>query len=282
MGLLKGTNQGWWFLGASRNMVKIMLKLSQMTTVRALLAVAAIENWHTIKMDVTNAFLHGDLNEIVYMKMPQGYSYQGCRIQVTLPYSSPFKPAPTLVCKLNKALYGLKQAPRQRFSKLSSRLLHLGFTQFKSDYNLFIHHKNHNLTLVLIYVDDLLICGNWMHDIQHLKDMLSATFHMKDLRPVRYFLGLEIDRSDAGFFLSQKKYLIDLLKEYDLLKCKPLQLPMDIHLKLTPDKGDPLPDPTSYQRLIGKLIYLTITRPDIAFSVQLLSQYMHIPTSVHM
>ncbi|XP_019103134.1 uncharacterized mitochondrial protein AtMg00810-like [Beta vulgaris subsp. vulgaris] len=88
--------------------------------------------------------------------------------------------------------------------------------------------------------------------------------------------------SAAGFILSQNKYTLDLLKEFGMYQVKPLSLPMDTHLKLTPDKGDLLPDPTPYQRLLGKLIYLTITRPDICFTVQLLSQYMHQPTTVHM
>ena len=105
---------------------------------------------------------------------------------------------------------------------------------------------------------------------------------MKDLCELRYFLGLEIDRSSAGFFVSQKKYTLDLLREYGVMGAKPLQLPMDPNLKLTADKGEPIPSPTTYQRLLGKLIYLTITRPDIAFTVQLLSQHMHMPTTVHM
>lgn len=105
---------------------------------------------------------------------------------------------------------------------------------------------------------------------------------MKDLGPVNYFLGLEIHRSDAGFFLSQHKYVTNILQDHGLLHTKPLQLPLDSHLKLTADKGDPLPNPTPYQRLLGKLIYLTITRPDICFTVQLLAQFMQKPTTVHM
>lgn len=186
------------------------------------------------------------------------------------------------MCKLKKSLYGLKQAPRQWFSKLSSTLLQLGYLQSKSDYSLFTKHSSNTVTLVLVYVDYLLISGNNMDTINHLKRMLAQTFHMKDLGTLRYFLGLEVDRTAAGIFLSQKKYTLDILREYGMLHVKPLQLPMDTHLKLTPEKGEPLPDPTVYQRLLGKLIYLTITRPDITFTVQLLAQYMHQPTSVHL
>ena len=123
------------------------------------------------------------------------------------------------VCKLKKSLYGLKQAPRQWFSKLSSTLTSFGFVQSKADYSLFTKHQNNSITLVLIYVDDLLICGNNEHHIQLLKDMLSTSFHMKDLGILRYFLGLEINRNSDGFFISQKKYVVDLLKEFNMLSC---------------------------------------------------------------
>lgn len=112
--------------------------------------------------------------------------------------------------------------------------------------------------------------------------MLSETFHMKDLGKLRFFLGLEIDHTTHGYFISQRKYTKDLLHDYDMSNAKPLKLPMDAHLKLSPDKGDPLPDSTPYQRLLGKLIYLTVTRPDLTFVVQLLSQHMHRPTTIHM
>lgn len=229
-------------------------------------------------MDVSNAFLYGDLYEIVFMKLPQGYTHFGSRIQVN---QTLVKTNSSLVCQLHKSLYGLRQAPRQWFSKLSVTLTDLTYIQSKSDASLFLRKSATNITVVLAYVDDLLICGNDNTQINHLKQMLSKMFHMKDLGPAKYFLGLEIDRSASGFFLSQQKYTKDLLEEYGMSQEKPLNLPLDFHLKLTHDKGDPLPQPVIYQRLLGKLIYLTITRPDIAFSVQLISQFMHSPTTVH-
>lgn len=105
---------------------------------------------------------------------------------------------------------------------------------------------------------------------------------MKDLGEVSYFLGLEITRSAAGFFISQKKYDIDLINEFGLSSVTPLKLPMDIHLRLKADTGTFLRDPHPYQRLLGKLIYLTITCPDIAFSVHILTQFMQHPTADHM
>lgn len=149
------------------------------------------------------------------------------------------------------------------------------FQQSKTDYSLFIKHNSSKIILILVYVDDLPLSGNCMELINDLKKMLSMNFHMKDLGQLRYFLGLEIDSSENGIFISQKKYALDILKEHKMLHSKPLQLPLDTHIKLTPDLGNPLPNPAIYQRLLGQLIYLTITRPDICFSVQLLSQYMN-------
>lgn len=137
------------------------------------------------------------------------------------------------------------------------------------------------ITVCLIYVDNLLICGNSAVQIQYLKDMLSSHFNIKYLGTLIYFLGVEIDRNPSGIFMSQTKYTVDLLKEYGMTNVKPLKLPMNTQLKLTHDKEDLLTDASKYQRLVGKLIYLTITRPDVA-TVQILSQFMHRPTTVHM
>lgn len=259
---------------------KTFAPVAKMATVRTLLAVAAIQDWYTVQMDVSNAFLHGDLFEDVYMKMPQGYTHSGCRIQPISDLTGK-KSHSTLVCKLKKSLYGLKQAPRNWFDKLSYTLLNSSFQQSRSEYSLFLKHSNSSVLVVLVYVDDLLICGSSLGDIDDLKFMLSSTFNMKDLGPLRYFLGVKIDRTEAGFLISQQKYVLDLLKEHHMLSVKPVSLPMDTHVKLTSDNGDPISDLTAYQRLMGKLIYLTITQPHIAFTVHTLSQYMNRPTTVH-
>ena len=253
--------------------------VAKMTTVRTVLAVAAIQNWFTFQMDVTNAFLHGELHESVYMKLPQGYYKGGSRIQLNAEH---IPSQATLVCKLLKSLYGLKQAPRQWFSKLSLTLLDFGFVQSKADYSLFTKVTHNTITLVLVYVDDLLLSGNNLDTLNQLKELLCLSFHMKDLGELSYFLGLEIHRTTADFFVSQRKYTMDLIKEYGMENAKPLQLPMDPNIKLTPTTGDVLFSPTSYQRLLGKLIYLTITRPDISFTVQLLNQHTQHPTTIHM
>ncbi|KAL8109804.1 hypothetical protein AgCh_025773 [Apium graveolens] len=255
--------------------------VAKMTTIRALLAVAVVNDWMVVQMDVTNAFLHGELEEIVCMKMPVGYTHVGCRIYKEK-RDSTTKTTPLTVCRLKKSLYGLKQAPRNWFSKLSITLIGLGFVQSKSDYSLFTLTNDSSITLVLAYVDDLLITGNSGSEIDYLKRMLSAKFHMKDLGELRYFLGLEVNINDAGFFVSQHKYLVDILKEFNMQAATPIKIPIDVHLRLTKEKGNPLRDPHPYQRLLGKLIYLTVTRPDIVFTVHILTQFMQQPSDAHM
>lgn len=245
------------------------------------MAVAAINDLIVEQMDVTNAFLHGELPDTVYMKMPLGYTHSGCRM--SMPQGEPFSAVNTsLVCRLKKSLYGLKQAPRLWFSKLSVTLLDLGFVQSKSNYSLFTKTTSSTLTLVLVYVDDILLADNLRTDIESLKTMMSTKFHMKNLGSLRYFLGLEVDRSSAGFFVSQHKYLTDLLHEFNMQSATPMKIPIDIHLRLTKELGEPLTDPHPYQRMLGKLIYLTVTRLDIVYTVHILTQFMQHPCTSHM
>ncbi|XP_028753328.1 uncharacterized protein LOC114712935 [Neltuma alba] len=142
--------------------------------------------------------------------------------------------------------------------------------------------------LVLVYVDDLLITGNSEDRIREVKDYLHRQFKIKDLGEIKYFLGIEIARSQKGIILSQRKYVLDLISDAGLSGCRPLSVPMGQNLKLRAfEEGkdaekDLLREPERYRRLIGRLIYLTITRPDISFSVQVLSQFMQTPTKMHM
>ena len=134
---------------------------------------------------------------------------------------------------------------------------------------------------VLIYVDDIVITGDDSTEISALKHSLHSSFHIKDLGPLKYFLGIEFARSSKGIFLNQRKYVLDLLHDTGFLGAKPAGFPMEQHLKLSATDGTPLDDPSVYRRLIGRLIYLTITRPDITYSVHILSQFMHKPLQPH-
>jgi len=239
--------------------------VAKLTTVRLFLAIATAKQWPLHQLDINNAFLHGYLDEEVYMLPPQGYNLA----------------LPGQVCKLHRSLYGLKQASRQWNVEMTKFLINHGFTQSKSDYSLFNRHTPAGFVFVLVYVDDLLITGNDALGITALKSHLHSTFTIKDLGLARYFLGIEIARSVAGTVLNQRKYILDILQDAGLTGVKPAKFPLPKGLHLTVDTGDLLSDPSSYRRLVGRLLYLTLTRPDISYSVQHLSQFLQHPRQPH-
>ncbi|XP_016647585.1 PREDICTED: uncharacterized mitochondrial protein AtMg00810-like [Prunus mume] len=185
-----------------------------------------------------------------------------------------------LVCRLHKSLYGLKQASRQWFAKFTEAILAAGFIQSKADYSLFTRKDGKSFTALLIYVDDILITGNDIDAINSLKSFLHTHFRIKDLGDLKYFLGIEVSRSKKGIYVSQRKYALEILKDYGFLGARPIDFPME-EAKLS-DKGELLKDPQKYRRLVGRLLYLTITRPDITYSVHVLSRFMHQPRLPHM
>ncbi|CAA7040888.1 unnamed protein product [Microthlaspi erraticum] len=239
--------------------------VAKMTTVRCFLEVSAAYDWEVHQMDVHNAFLHGDLNEEVYMRPPPGFHM----------------PVKNKVLRLRKSMYGLKQAPRCWFAKLQKSLLEYGFKQSRSDYSLFTLNDGKRRLHVLVYVDDLIISGNTLDHITGFKEYLSTCFHMKDLGILKYFLGIEVSRSSKGIYLSQRKYILDLVSEAGLLGAKPCSFPMDQNHGLALAVGEEIDDPTRYRRLVGRLIYLHVTRPELAYSVHILSQFMQSPKQAH-
>ncbi|WJX43802.1 hypothetical protein P8452_30856 [Trifolium repens] len=237
-----------------------------MTTIRVLLAIAAVQQWPLYQLDVNTAFLHGDLNEEVYMTPPSGLHL----------------PSPGLVCKLQRSLYGLKQASRQWNTKLTDTLISSGYIQSKSDYSLFTKQRSTGFTVILVYVDDLVLGGTDADEITHIKALLDTKFSIKDLGILKYFLGFEVARTKAGISLCQRKYTLDLITDAGLLGAKPCSTPMQPQLQLHKASGDLISNPTVYRRLIGRLLYLTHTRPDIAYTVSKLSQFLDSPTTDHM
>lgn len=157
-----------------------------------------------------------------------------------------------------------------------------GFTQSKVDYNLFTCITATTFTALLVYVDDIVVASNSLESISALKTFLNTHFRIKDLGTLRYFLGIEVARSPKGIHLCQRKYTLDILADLGNLACKPLKLPMDQNHKLSKSSGTPLADPTSYRQLIGRLLYLTLTGPDISYPIQVLSQFMDHPSTSHL
>ena len=238
---------------------------AKLTTLRCLLTVAASRNWYIHQLDVHNAFLHGNLQEEVYMTPPPGLRRQG----------------ENLVCRLRKSIYGLKQASRNWFSTFTATVKSAGYIQSKADYSLFTKSQGNKFTAILIYVDDILLTGNDLHEIKMLKTHLLKRFFIKDLGELKYFLGIEFSRSKKGIFMSQRKYALDILQDIGLTRVKPEKFPMEQNLKLTDEDGELLHDPSRYRRLVGRLIYLTVTRPDIVYPVRTLSQFMNTPRKPH-
>ncbi|GMJ02272.1 cysteine-rich RLK (RECEPTOR-like protein kinase) 8 [Hibiscus trionum] len=198
-----------------------------MVTIHTFLSVAAAKNWELHQMDVHNAFLHGDLEEKVYIKLPPGFCSES------------------------------------------------------SDYSLFtLQHASFQLN-VLVYVDDLIVSGNNNAAIQNFKAYLSTCFYMKDLGPLKYFLGIEVARNHTGIFLCQRKYTLDIISEVGLLGAKPVGFPLDQNHHLPLAKEKPLSNPECYRRLVGRLIYLSVTRPELSYSVHFLVQFMQKPVHEH-
>ncbi|GJS30966.1 ribonuclease H-like domain-containing protein [Tanacetum coccineum] len=205
----------------------------KMVTVKCLLNVAISNSWHMFQLDVNNAFLYGDLVETAYMKPPEGYFPSGNK-----------------VCRLKKSLYGLKQAPRQWNAKLTSTLIKNGFSQSKSDYSLCTKSDNSVFLFLLVYVDDIIITGNNILEIEKFK-----------------------------------KYVLDLLSEYGMLACKPAKTPLVSKLVISNEATENdhiLDNIIDYQKLMDKLIYLTNTRLDISYVVHYLSQFMHSSLKSHL
>ncbi|KAK0589611.1 hypothetical protein LWI29_016288 [Acer saccharum] len=239
---------------------------AKIISVRCLLALAAAHGWSLHQMDVNNAFLHGDLAKEIYMSPPPGLRRQR---------------EENMVCLLHKSLYGLKQASRQWFTKFSEAICSAGYEQSRADYSLFTRKRGKSFTALLIYVDDILITGNDPISIAETKKFLHSNFHLKDLGSLKYFLGIEISASKNGIFFSQRKYALEIIKDAGPLGAAPVDTPMERGLKLS-DKGDLLREPGQYRRLVGRLIYLTVSRPDITYAVHVLSRFMHQPRKFHM
>ncbi|CAL1358238.1 unnamed protein product [Linum trigynum] len=147
---------------------------------------------------------------------------------------------------------------------------------------MFVRWIQGRVVVVFVYVDDILIAGSYLGDIEQLKLFLSKEFKVKDLGQMSYFLGLEVLRDHKGIFLSQRKYCLELVTDTGYLEVKGCLSPIDCNVKLSATQGDPLPDPSVYRRLIGRLHYLTITRHDIIYAIQQLAQYQGAPCVEHL
>jgi hypothetical protein len=209
-------------------------------------------------MDVKTTFLNGVIEEEVYIEQPQGFMTHGKESHV---------------CRLKKALYGRKQAPKAWYARTDGYSMSLGFTKSEADPNLYYKVEDGCPLILVLYVDDLFLTEDEKL-INGCKRELASKFEMKDLGLMHYFLGLWVWQRSDEIFLSQGKYTVEILKKFGMIDCKSMTSLMTINLKLLSDKSSDSVDPTMYRQLIGSLMYLVNTRPDICFTVNTLSQHM--------
>jgi hypothetical protein len=239
--------------------------VARIDTVRMVLAIAAQNRWIMHQMDVKSAFLNGYLEEEVYVRQPPGYEIDKYRDKVY---------------KLRKALYGLKQASRVWYSRIDEYLISVGLNRSPSEPTLYTKvNQKGKILIVCLYVDDLIFTRDL--SIDDFKNAMKTKFEMTDLGLMKYFLGIEVDQSDDGIFICQTNYANEVLKRFKMLNCKLVATPMVIGIKLSMYDEGSYVDPTLYKRLVGSLMYLTTTRPDIMFVVSLISRFMETPKSTH-
>ncbi|KAH9704279.1 hypothetical protein KPL70_011388 [Citrus sinensis] len=221
--------------------------VARLDTIRLLLALAAQKQWKIYQLDQPEGFV-ADLKKVYLLK---------------------------------KALYGLKQAPRAWYSRIDDHLLNIGFNKSMSESTLYIQVINHELIVVSLYVDDLLVTGSNEELVKQFKVQMMQAFEMTDLGEMTFFLGLEIQKSQQGIFIGQQKYAKEVLKKFNMEDCKSVCTPLAQNEKFSKDDGAEKIDEALYRSLIGCLMYLTATRPDIMFTVSLLSRYMHCASELH-
>ncbi|XP_020703349.1 uncharacterized protein LOC110114717 [Dendrobium catenatum] len=184
---------------------------------------------------------------------------------------------PEHVCLLQKSIYGLKQSPRQWFETFSAYLLQYGFIHSSADSSLLLFHKESIILYILVYVDDILLTGNHEQTIQQLLNGLSTHFHMKNLGNISYFLGMQVSHTPTGIHLAQSKYAAEILNRAGMSECKPIASPAPSKLQPYSQSELSAVQSENFRHIVGSLQYLTITRPDIAFTVNKLCQHMHMP-----
>ncbi|RVW18006.1 Retrovirus-related Pol polyprotein from transposon TNT 1-94 [Vitis vinifera] len=254
---------------------EIFSPVVKMSTIRLVLGMVAVENLHLEQLDVKTAFLHGDLEEDLYMIQPEGFIVQGQE---------------NLVCKLRKSLYGLKQAPRQWYKKFDNFMHRIRFKRCEADHCCYVKSFDNSYIILLLYVDDMLIAGSDIEKINNLKKQLSKQFAMKDLGAAKQILGMRIirDKANGTLKLSQSEYVKKVLSRFNMNEAKPVSTPLGSHFKLSKEQSPKTEEERDhmskvpYASAIGSLMYAMVcTRPDIAHAVGVVSRFMSRPGKQH-
>nr|GEV83026.1 retrovirus-related Pol polyprotein from transposon TNT 1-94 [Tanacetum cinerariifolium] len=265
-------NKAWLVAKGYRQEAKIDFKesfapVARLEAIRLFIANATSHNMLIFQMDVKTAFLNGELNEVVYVSQLEGF----------------VDPEhPTHVYRLKKALYGLKQAPRAWYDKLSKFLISTGFTKGMVDPTLFTRKIGKHILLVQIYVDDIIFASTNPKSCQLFAHEMNLTFQMSMIGQMSFFLGLQVWQNPRGIFINQSKFSLEILKKYGFNNSTPIDTPMAERPKLDEDRGGKLIDPTRFREMVGSLMYLSASRPDIVFAVYMCARYQAKPTDKHL
>ncbi|GKB57317.1 retrovirus-related pol polyprotein from transposon TNT 1-94 [Tanacetum coccineum] len=241
--------------------------VARLESIRILLAYACALDFKLFQMDVKSAFLNGFINEEVYVAQPPGF----------IDFEKPDH-----VYKLKKALYGLKQAPKAWYDRLKAFLIKHEYKIGMVDNTLFTKKKSSNLIIVQIYVDDIIFGSTCQDMCDEFAKIMHDEFEMSMMGELNFFLGLQIKQMEDGIFFNQSKYIKEMLKKFGLEESKPMKTPMSSDTKLTKDEECESVDSTKYRGMIGSLLYLTASRPDIMFSVCLCARFQEAPKTSHL
>ncbi|GKE32824.1 retrovirus-related pol polyprotein from transposon TNT 1-94, partial [Tanacetum coccineum] len=240
--------------------------VARLEAVRIFVAYAAHKNFLIFQMDVKTTFLNDPLKEEVFVQQPDGF------------VDPDF---PNHVYRLKKALYGLKQAPRAWYDKISSFLIEHHFTKGIVNPTLFTRRHGDDILLVQIYVDDIIFGSTKPVFAKRFEKLMKYNFEMSMIGEMKFFLGLQVHQSPRGIFICQSQYTMDILKKHGMEKCDTISTPMAT-TKLDADlQGTPV-DQTKYHSMIGGLMYLTASRPDIAFATFVCARYQARPTEKYL
>nr|GEZ02372.1 retrovirus-related Pol polyprotein from transposon TNT 1-94 [Tanacetum cinerariifolium] len=241
--------------------------VARIKAIRIFIANAASRNITVYQMDVKTAFLNGELKEEVYVSQPKGFVDPD---------------HPTHVYHLKKALYGLKQAPRAWYDMLSRFLLDNNFSKGAFDPTHFTRKTGKHILLVQIYVDDIIFASTDPKDCDMFSNEMSSKFQMSMMGQMSFFLGLQVYQSPEGIFINQSKFALEILKKFRMDSCDSVDTPIVDRLKLDEDiSGIPV-DQTRFRSMVGSLMYLTASRPDLVFAVCMCAGYQAKPTKKHL
>ncbi|KAJ9536225.1 hypothetical protein OSB04_un000591 [Centaurea solstitialis] len=241
--------------------------VARLEAIRMFLAYAAYKDFTVFQMDVKTAFLYGHLKEEVYVSQPEGFVDPD---------------HPDYVYVLDKALYGLKQAPRAWYEELSTYLLSKGFKKGSVDSTLFIMKEGDHIVVIQVYVDDIIFGSTSKELCKKFETIMTQEFKMSMMGEINFFLGLQVKQFTDGIFINQSKYIFDLLKKYDMSSCNSIGTPMATGNKIGPDREGKDVDLRTYRGMVGSLMYLTASRPDIMFATCVCARYQAKPKESHL